>query len=385
MQAKIRGLDNLDTELAFSVIAVISLVTSPVQQLMLLAKGLSDLLASSGRIQEYVLKPSKDDRRLDITHQVGDDPTSNGGIKTHNGSSFEAVNTSAIVFNDVTVRPAAQAEAALKNITFQLNFGTINVVAGVVGSGKTTLVRAMLGDVVPDSGTISVRSRRMAYCTQTAWLTNESIKNIICGPSSKTTIDEAWYRRVVNACGLEEDLKSMPNGDDTVIGSRGVQLSGGQRQRVSLARAVYARMDIVLLDDVLSALDAKTEKLVVEKLLSPKGIFRDLGTTVVLITHSTHYLPLADRIIVLGDDGKVAEQGSWGELRSSGKYIRDVILRESEDSEEKDTDENVTVLEKSEKGNGISTAPDETVQDLTRQTGDVKIYGQYLFPSIKNT
>ena len=375
IQAKLRGLKSLDTELAFSVIAVIFLVTSPAEQMMRLVPEFSNLSASCGRIQEYVLKPSKDDQRLDVAGQTKNVVASNDRDGTQNGNVHETVNVPAIIFDDVAVRPAASAEPAIKNITFRLDVGTLNVIAGVVGSGKTTLVRAMLGDVPPDSGTISVRSRCMAYCTQTAWLTNESIKKIICGPSSKTEIDEAWYRRVVSACGLDEDLDKLPNGDETVIGSRGVQLSGGQRQRVSLSRAVYARMDIVLLDDVLSALDGKTEKLVVERLLGPKGIFRELGTTVVLITHSTQYLPMADRIIVLGHDGKIAEQGTWDELRSEGQYIRDVILKDSEDSDKKDNDKASEVPRKPEKDIALPIPADETVKDLTRQTGDLAVYG----------
>ena len=370
IQAKMRGLNSLDTEIAFSAIAVISLVTSPTEQLMSLVPNFTSTMASSGRIQEYLLKTPKDDQRLDIPRQVKSSTTSNDGLGTQNGNVHEEVETPALVFDDVTVRPAAKAEPALHNVSFQLNVGTLNVVTGVIGSGKTTLVRAMLGDLPPDSGTISVHSRRMAYCAQSAWLTNESIKNIICGPSRKTGVDEAWYRRVVTACGLDEDIGNLPNGDDTVIGSRGVQLSGGQRQRVALSRAVYARMDVVLLDDVLSALDAKTEKLVVEKLLGPKGIFRDLNTTVVLITHSTQYLPLADRVIVLGDDGKIAEQGTWAELRSSAQYIRHVILKDSDEENDNNADP-----KSSEKTKATPVALDETSNDLTRQTGDLGVYG----------
>lgn len=370
-------MDGLDTELAFSVIAVIFLVTTPAGQLMTIVPIFSHLQACCGRIQEYLLKPSKDDKRIDIVRQTHAGGTSDDGPGIQTGDGSETTNIPAIVFDDVTVRPAAQAEPALKNISFQLDVGTLNVVAGVVGSGKTTLVRAMLGDLPPDYGTISVGSRRMAYCTQTAWLTNESIKSIICGLCSNTDIDEAWYRKIVTTCGLDEDIHDLPNGDDTIIGSRGVQLSGGQRQRVALSRAVYARMDTVLLDDVLSALDAKTERLVVEQLLGRDGIFRTLGTTVVLITHSTQYLSLADHIIILSDDGRISQQGTWAELRSSGQYIRDVILEDFENAERKDDVSSSAPLQNSEKAKLAPAASDETTKDLTRQTGDSAVYGRY--------
>jgi ABC-type bacteriocin/lantibiotic exporter with double-glycine peptidase domain len=101
-----------------------------------------------------------------------------------------------------------------------------------MGTGKTTLARAILGDVTPDSGSIFVSTKSIGYCAQKPWLINASIKTIVCGPAGATEVDGEWYKTVIRACGLEEDIEQLSCGDLEAIGSRGTTLSGGQRQRV---------------------------------------------------------------------------------------------------------------------------------------------------------
>lgn len=117
----------------------------------------------------------------------------------------------------------------------------------------------------------------------------------------------------------------MPGGDHTPVGSRGISLSGGQKQRLALARAVYARKDVVALDDVLSALDARTGKLVFERLLSKDGLLRRLGATIILVTHAVHRLASADQIAVLGQSGQVVQVGTYDELGSCDGYVREIL------------------------------------------------------------
>ncbi|KAK3367203.1 ABC transporter [Lasiosphaeria ovina] len=297
IQAQLRGEKSIDVNMAFTSLAIIELVTSPTNELLgILPEGAS-ILAAFGRIQTYLLGPSREDKRdfFDEMRYMGSGTDCPEGITLADPGSRAAIG-----IDQVTVRPASTASPVLKNIVTAWGKGRLVVVCGVVGAGKTTLVKALLGDLPPDSGVIHTAFRSTAYCSQTAWLINGTIKEAIRGPpGDDSAADEEWYRRVIHACDLVEDFEQMPSGDDTVIGSRGIILSGGQKQRVALARAVYARRDFIILDDVLSALDATTERHIVDNLLGPKGLFKELGTTVLLITHATQHLPLADLIIVL--------------------------------------------------------------------------------------
>ena len=127
----------------------------------------------------------------------------------------------------------------------------------------------------------------MAYCAQSVWLPNRNIQQIVTGSEQNNNIDIQWFEKVLHACDLESDIEGLPRGDQTLVGSKGVTLSGGQKQRLALARAIYARQPIVLLDDVLSVLDARTERRIVDRLLGKSGLLRQLRTTVILVTHTS--------------------------------------------------------------------------------------------------
>ena len=212
----------------------------------------------------------------------------------------------------------------------------------------------------------------MAYCSQSPWLLNSSIQQSITGLKEKTAVDEQWYRSVVTACALDEDISRFPDGDRSVIGSRGFTLSGGQKQRLALARTVYSRSDIVLLDDVLSALDANTERLVVDRLLGPVGLFCRHNATVALVTHSTRHFALADHILVLSADGHVAQQGTYAELCAQSGFISSVIHESAQDRTQHKALSSENIM-KELRGPG-----EEQAWDLARKTVDVSVYKYYL-------
>jgi ATP-binding cassette, subfamily C (CFTR/MRP), member 1 len=161
------------------------------------------------------------------------------------------------------------------------------MVIGPVGAGKSSLLLGLLGELRSNKGFIRLYPETIGYCSQSAWLPNATIKQIISGADEICDeVDEVWFRTVLYSCVLDVDIQLFPQGVDSVIGSRGLSLSGGQRQRLALARAVYQRPVLMLLDDIFSALDAKTETLVFERLFSATGLFRKQATTVVLATHA---------------------------------------------------------------------------------------------------
>jgi ATP-binding cassette subfamily C (CFTR/MRP) protein 1 len=186
------------------------------------------------RIQKFLLDPSRDDQRY-LDEAIGSDSTGNVQHKDHNGNGNPATLidlNAAISVDKLTVRPNPIAEPVFKGISLRFEPASVSMVAGPVGCGKTTLLRAILGELPYESGEISVSTRLMSYCAQTPWLLNESIKQNICGVTDEPEFDEEWYSSVLHACALDEDMAGLPDGDQSVIGSRGLNLSGGQRQRV---------------------------------------------------------------------------------------------------------------------------------------------------------
>ncbi|KAL1910442.1 hypothetical protein Sste5344_003691 [Sporothrix stenoceras] len=207
----------------------------------------------------------------------------------------------------------------IKDLSLTVNTGQLVIVVGPAGCGKTTLLKAIAGSVTPTKGRLTRRHTEMAYCQQAPWLVNTSVRSNIVGPSVGNDVDDAWYNIVREACALndKDSQEKFPEGDE-VVGSGGAALSGGQKQRVALARAVYARKPAVVLDDVLNALDAKTEHSVFSALLAPGGLLRRGDTTVIMATSSFHHLAMAeaDLILLMHADGSSTQYRSYLDMGS---------------------------------------------------------------------
>ena len=190
---------------------------------------------------------------------------------------------------------------ALRDISFIVGSGQMLAITGPVGSGKTSLLMAILGELPTINGTVSVDGR-IAYVPQLPWVFSGTIReNILFG----RPFDNGRYFEILDACCLKTDLNSFPKEDLTEIGNRGVSLSGGQRVRVSLARALYSDADIYLLDDPLSAVDAKVGKYLFESCIC--GFLSE--KTRVFVTHQLHLLANIRNVIVLSK-GRKANEGS---------------------------------------------------------------------------
>jgi ATP-binding cassette, subfamily C (CFTR/MRP), member 1 len=290
IQAKVRGTDSLSTTQAFTSLALISLLTDPASQLLAAFPGTAAAAGCFQRIQVFLLTPSVEDKRIQPGTEISGQVTSTSEdiqLQVLRPSTADSSGNIAISLEEVNVRPSLKSELALKEISIKIRQASLTMIIGPVGSGKSTLLKAMLGELPCTSGWIRVSSPRMAYCAQTPWLRNCTIQECITGVDRGEAIDIQWYEKVLRACALEQDMADLTLGDQSIIGSRGITLSGGQKQRVALARAVYARPSIVLLDDVLSALDARTERLVVDRLFGKNGLLKQLKSTVVLVTHAS--------------------------------------------------------------------------------------------------
>ncbi|XP_064158420.1 multidrug resistance-associated protein 5 isoform X2 [Anguilla rostrata] len=190
--------------------------------------------------------------------------------------------------------------------------GKLVGICGSVGSGKSSLISAILGQMTLLEGSVKV-SGDFAYVAQQAWILNASLRdNILFGKEH----EEERYQMVLSACCLRPDLAILPCADLTEIGERGANLSGGQRQRISLARALYSDRSIYVLDDPLSALDAH-----VGNHIFNNAIKKQLRSkTVIFVTHQLQYLVDCDEVIFMRD-GSITEQGSHEDLMSlNGDY-----------------------------------------------------------------
>ncbi|XP_029647335.1 multidrug resistance-associated protein 1-like isoform X2 [Octopus sinensis] len=195
----------------------------------------------------------------------------------------------------------------LKDINMEIKPGQLLSVVGTVGSGKSSLISTILGEMEKLKGSVEIQGS-VAFVPQEAWIQNNTLKNnILFGKE----YDQSMYDKVIEACALLADIALLLDGSESEIGDKGVNLSGGQRQRVSLARAVYNDADIYILDDPLSAVDSHVGKHIFNKVIGPNGLLKN--KTRVLVTHGIHWLPEVDNIVVM-NGGQISEMGNYNEL-----------------------------------------------------------------------
>ncbi len=226
----------------------------------------------------------------------------------------------------------------LSDVNVNFPEGKLSLICGKLGSGKTLLLLGLLGEadclagqvICPRSPPNALDSfgsyiaacdwivkGLVAYCPQSAFLQNASIKNNILFGSP---FDGGRYQRVLDACSLSSDLKIMEDGDETEIGEKGLNLSGGQKARVSLARAVYSRASVILMDDILSAVDAHTSASIMDKCFQGE-LLRD--RTVILVSHHVQLVSPAAAYIVALDNGDVTYCGDRSGFIAGG-FMEDI-------------------------------------------------------------
>ncbi|XP_055588089.1 ATP-binding cassette sub-family C member 4-like [Uranotaenia lowii] len=214
-----------------------------------------------------------------------------------------------IVLDGVTARWVVsedESNVGIENVSTTVEQGRLCVVIGPVGSGKTTLLNVILGELDIDEGSLLVNGN-LSYAAQEPWLFEGSVRNNILFVEE---YDEQRYLEVVRVCALERDFQLFPHGDQTIVGERGISLSGGQKARVNLARAIYKKSDVYLLDDPLSAVDAHVGKHIYEMCI--RDFLAD--KVCVLVTHQLQYLKDVQHIILM-NTGTIDAQGSYHEIK----------------------------------------------------------------------
>ncbi|ODV66026.1 hypothetical protein HYPBUDRAFT_142150 [Hyphopichia burtonii NRRL Y-1933] len=213
---------------------------------------------------------------------------------------------------------------ALEIDKFVARKSNLTCIVGKVGSGKSTFIRSLLGqlEVLQNPETKFEIGGSVAYSSQNPWILNATVKeNILFG----FKYNKLFYDKTVEACQLIPDFSSLPDGDKTTVGEKGVSLSGGQKARISLARAVYSRSDIYILDDILSAVDANVGKRIIEQVLNKDGLLAN--KSVVLATNSINMLHEADEIILL-QKGKIIEKGDFETVMQNENSLLFELIKE---------------------------------------------------------
>ncbi|GLB42122.1 putative P-loop containing nucleoside triphosphate hydrolase protein [Lyophyllum shimeji] len=208
--------------------------------------------------------------------------------------------------------------------------GCVNLIVGSTGSGKTSLLMALLGEMHfvpsgPGAWFNLPRKGGVAYAAQESWVMNATIKeNILFG----APFDEERYNKVIYQCALTRDLELFKAGDLTEVGEKGLTLSGGQKARITLARAVYSSAEILLFDDVLAALDVHTAKWIVDRCFVGDLI---QGRTVLLVTHNVSLAaPIAEFVVSLGSDGQILSQGTISDALAKNSKLKLEVAKDSE-------------------------------------------------------
>ncbi|KAN0055186.1 hypothetical protein ACTA71_008283 [Dictyostelium dimigraforme] len=304
---------SLDPSRIFSALSYLNLLRLPLGFLpILIALGVQMQIASK-RVTDFLLLPE-----MKEIQQI-DNPLLANGVYMKDSTT--------------TWNKEKEDSFGLKNINFQATGTSLTMVVGSVGSGKSTLVQAMLGELESISGEIGIKGS-IAYVPQQAWIINATLKdNIIFGKE----LDEEKYQKVLEVCALKRDIELFPQGDLVEIGERGINLSGGQKQRVSIARAVYSDADVYILDDPLSAVDSHVGKHLFHKCF--KGILSN--KTVILVANQLNYLPFADYTVVL-KSGEIVERGTYQELINAKLEFSTILEKYGVDENvlSKDDDDN---------------------------------------------
>lgn len=303
-----RRSDPVSPSQLFTVLALVILVTNPLYYLIHSLSSWTTGFACLSRIQDYLVLPEPEDLRQFALPDTNEKSDSTGQVTKMSSMEKDSKDISTVsddfIVKMVNVSVAAAKEGSIfADLSVTIAPGKITMLFGPVGCGKSTFLKLLIGEARPASGTITLATRSIAYCSQVPWIQSDTIQNNILGGRE---LNPVLYRKVIYACALDVDLDRLPDGDQTLAGSDGGNLSGGQKQRISVARAFYSEAKLIILDDVLSALDAETSKALRSRLLSNRDSTALCGnSTIIMTTSSKAHLASADTCYEMSQDGKL--------------------------------------------------------------------------------
>ncbi|KAF9518525.1 hypothetical protein BS47DRAFT_1388932 [Hydnum rufescens UP504] len=217
-------------------------------------------------------------------------------------------------------------QSILEDINLDVKMGELIGVYGRVGAGKSSLLSAIIGEMVRSEGAVELFGT-VAYAPQNPWIMSSTVRENI---TFSRHFDAEFYEMVLDACALRPDLAVLADGDMTEVGEKGITLSGGQRARISLARCVYARADLYLLDDVLAAVDSHVAKHLFDHVIGPKGMLSQKAR--IVVTNSVSFVREYDEILLLRR-GIILESGCYKNIKKKpNSQLCKLITEYSSDS-----------------------------------------------------
>lgn len=384
---------NLAPSKIFSSLALFNGLRMPLNLLPLVIGQVTDAWTSLKRIQEFLLAEEAEE-------EVEWRPDGDKAVEMHDASFTwertptqetdevaaskvkkeevkETKETKETKEKDDTSTLVDEPEAfKLQDLNFSIDRHELVAVIGSVGSGKSSLLAALAGDMRKTSGEVVLGASR-AFCPQYAWIQNTTLRNNIMFGKD---YDEKWYRDVIKACALQPDLDMLPAGDSTEIGERGITISGGQKQRLNIARAIYFDADIVIMDDPLSAVDAHVGRHIFDNAIL--GLLKDKCR--ILATHQLWVLNRCDRIIWM-EAGKIQAVDTFDNLMRNHEGFQQLMESTSVEDEKEDTpaaksdgdDDGKKKKKKKAKGlmqseeRAVASVPWSTIADYIRSSGSI--------------
>lgn len=350
---------NLDPARIFSSLALFNALRLPLNLLPMVIGQIIDAWDSMKRIQDYLLAEEMHDEfkwelegvaavdaknaeftweRVVTQDSDGASPGKHPHKKhPHHFKRFSKDPENSAHARDDDRDSADRSSALTEKEPFKLHAGSfafgrneLIAVIGSVGSGKSSLLAALAGDMRKTSGEVTMGADR-AFCPQYAWIQNATVReNILFGKE----YNKSWYSKVIDACALGPDLDMLPDGDQTEIGERGITVSGGQKQRINIARAIYFNADIVLMDDPLSAVDAHVGRHMFDHAIC--GLLRNKCR--VLATHQLHVLNRCDRIMWM-QEGRIAAFDTYDNLMANNEEFSKMMVSTAADEEQEQAEE----------------------------------------------
>lgn len=381
-------------QVAFPTLSLIAIVQMPLFYLIDTWASIPRLWACMNRIQKYLQLPEWSDKRQHYNakvlpsaeHHRMDSYQSNNihGLTEHEETNdwqtplettgCKIVEEAVIELKDAWISPAGHPQAILQSINLRILRSKIIVLIGPISCGKSTLLQTLIGEGTILRGAVIVAKSKWAFCDQSPYLVNATIKENIIGPNA---YDEKWYHDVVEACQLLDDFGQLAAGDETVVGSDGMNLSVGQRHRVALARAAYTQADIMVVDDIFGSQDQVTARAMIQRLFGPNGLLRRLKTTVVFASHLAIAVDVADELLQI-EQTSIHHYRDIDDGATTARLVASAgLMKQISEQTQATASVSASRQESKQEARAESTSGVEAAEELIRARGEFGLYRFY--------